>query len=80
MGVFVGVLALWDRVADELRAAWHRYRDWAQAGLDWLLLPLSPLDILLRHILFIIGGCIAAQLMELCLKPEKRPPPLASII
>ena len=56
MGVFVGVLALWDRVADELRAAWHRYRDWAQAGLDWLLLPLSPLDILLRHILFVIGG------------------------
>jgi tight adherence protein B len=55
-GTFVGVLALWDRVADELRAAWTRYRDWAQAGLDWLLLPLKPSDLLLRHILLVLGG------------------------
>ena len=56
MGTFVGVLAVWDRVADELRAAWTRYRDWAQAGLDWLLLPLRPSDLLLRHLLLIAGG------------------------
>ncbi|MCU1280144.1 MAG: hypothetical protein JWM53_3690 [bacterium] len=55
-GTFVGILALWDRVADELRAAWTRYRDWAQAGLDWLLLPLKPSDLLLRHILLVLGG------------------------
>ncbi|HEY1585580.1 MAG TPA: type II secretion system F family protein [Polyangia bacterium] len=56
MGTFVGVLAVWDRVADELGAAWGRYRDWAQAGLDWLLLPMRPVDLLVRHILLIIGG------------------------
>ncbi len=56
MGTFVGVLAVWDRVADELGAAWARYRDWAQAGLDWLLLPLRPVDLLVRHILLVLGG------------------------
>lgn len=55
-GMFVGVLASWDPVADELRAAWARYRDWAQAGLDWLLLPLSPGDLFLRHVLLVVGG------------------------
>ncbi|HEY2743614.1 MAG TPA: type II secretion system F family protein [Polyangia bacterium] len=55
-GTFVGVLALWDRVVAEITGAWHRYRDWAQAGLDWLLLPLKPSDLLLRHVLLILGG------------------------
>ena len=56
VGTFVGILALWDRVADELAATWARYRDWAQAGLDWLLLPMTPVDLLLRHILLVVGG------------------------
>ena len=56
VGTFVAILASWDRVADELAAAWARYRAWAQAGLDWLLLPLTPGDLFLRHVLFVIGG------------------------
>jgi tight adherence protein B len=56
LGTFVGILASWDRVTAELAAAWQRYRDWAQAGLDWLLLPMTPVDLLLRHILLVVGG------------------------
>jgi tight adherence protein B len=56
VGTFVGILASWDRVAAEIAAAWARYRDWAQDGLDWLLLPLTPVDLLLRHILLVVGG------------------------
>jgi tight adherence protein B len=56
VGTFVGILASWDRVAAEIAAAWARYRDWAQDGLDWLLLPLTPVDLLLRHILLVAGG------------------------
>lgn len=56
LGAFVGVLALWDRVAEELGAAWRRYRDWAQAGLDWLVLPLRPVDLALRHAIAILAG------------------------
>jgi tight adherence protein B len=56
VGTFVGILALWDRVAAELAAAWERYRSWAHAGLEWLLLPLTPVDLLLRHVLLVIGG------------------------
>jgi tight adherence protein B len=56
LGTFVGILASWDRVTAELAAAWQRYRDWAQAGLDWLLLPMAPVDLLLRHILLVVGG------------------------
>ena len=56
VGTFVTILALWDRVVAEVTAAWARYRAWAQAGLDWLLLPLTAGDLFLRHVLLVIGG------------------------
>jgi tight adherence protein B len=58
VGVFVGMLASWDRVAGELRAQWRRYAAWAEDGIDRLHLPLAPVDIAIRHLMLVCIGWI----------------------
>lgn len=58
IGMFVGVLALWDQFVAEARAQWARYAAWASDGIDQLHLDLGPADLALRHVALIAGGWI----------------------
>jgi tight adherence protein B len=58
VGIFVGLLAIWDTAVAEGKRQWRRYTAWADDGIDRLHLPLSASDIAIRHLMLVCVGWI----------------------